>query len=248
MRALIPAAVLIGVLGWTAAFAAAPAALAQPSEQPTVSIDFKDAPIRDALNALKRQFPEFSYVLDQRVTGSVTLSLRDTSLANALRLMVGSVGAAYTVDNGVYVIAPPAPAPAPVREAPKQPTLVMERPAPTPGGAAAQPTGKAGEETTEGRITRLVRVKHVDPADVAAVFGGQVILGESRLNSGGFGGYGGYGGYGGGYGGYGGGYGGYGGGYGGYGGGYGGYGGQRGIGGFGGGFGGRGFGGLGYGY
>jgi hypothetical protein len=221
-------------------------ALCQPEattgEQPEkITLDFRDADLREALDALFRGRPQ-SYLLDPDVSGRVTLSLKDVPWNAALRSILDSNGLEYSINNNIYRV---------FRKPPETPvsgaftgTTISSSSMPTP----TMPTSAVSPR--RALKIEVIQLQHADPAEIAALFGGYAVSSGfggmgAGLGSYGIGGVyggggigGGYGGYGGGYGGVGGGYGGYGGtsGYGGYGGGgYGGYGGTSGYGGYGGG-------------
>jgi len=186
-----------------------------PAEEP-ISVDLKGVDISEALRFLFRA-TGYSFSLDPRVKGRVTVSLNNVSFSAALRAVLDQVGATYRKEDNLYTIIPAA--------------------ALGPGATTAE-----GIPAVEApRRLRVIELRFADAWEIAYIFGGTASGATGGFGSftGGYGGYG-RGGYGtrGGYGGRGGGYGGgrgggYGGGRGGgYGGGYGGYGG----GGFGGGF------------
>lgn len=228
-------------------------ALAQ-DDAARITVDFKNAPIREVLSELARQFPGLRYTIPDDVRGEVTVGLRDISLPAALRLVLGSIGASYRLEDGTYVVErQPRPVSRPLPPTSARPPVTRTPPAAraAPLGMVSSAPAAADEDEEEDLVVRALRIKRADPVDVAIVFGGTVV--SSRMGQlAGYGG-GGYGGFGGGYGGYGGyggggygGLGGFGGGYGGYGGGYGGFGGfGGGLGGWGGGYGGYGGGGYG---
>jgi len=193
-----------------------------------ISIQAEDIPVADAIELIFRQAQTPQKSLEYIFEGgagkakTVTVSLSNVSFEEALRTVLSQVGMTYEVDDkGVYRL----------------------REGATPAAPAA-PTGVLRVEVkkpTDTQKLRLVRIplKYLDPVDVVAFFGGQVLV--PRFTSG-FGGNSGAGGRGGGFGGGGQGGGGFGGGQGGGGFGGGGFGGMGGggFGGGGGGFGGGG--------
>jgi hypothetical protein len=217
------------------------ATMAQNEPDRRINLELRDAEIRDALSLLFRGTDQ-SYTVEPAVTGKVTMTLRDVTLDQALRMMMTALNLEYQRVDGVYQVRKkPAVTRPPVIES--GPVQDIQRPAPS-GARVEQPTAR-------GKI-HLITVKYADAGELAMLFGGAAIgqgWGAGALGPGAYGiggatgvaggllGYGGYGEYGATYGyggrglgssGYGGGYpGGYGGGYpGGYGGGYpGGYGG-----------------------
>jgi len=97
----IPAAVLglclLGVPAWTA----------PPDGEANVSLDFKDADIRDIV-LLMAEVGRFQVVIDPGVACKLTLKLKDVRWDTALDLALRSCGLGYDADNGIYRIAPTA--------------------------------------------------------------------------------------------------------------------------------------------
>jgi len=243
------AAVVLACMVFVLAFGAT---MAQNEPDRRINLELRDAEIRDALSLLFRGTDQ-SYTVEPAVTGKVTMTLRDVTLDQALRMMMTALNLEYQRVDGVYQIRnKPVVTRPPVIES--GPVQDIQRPAPS-GTRVEQPTAR-------GKI-HLITVKYADAGELAMLFGGAAIgqgWGGGALGPGAYGiggatgvaggllGYGGYGDYGATYGygggglgssGYGGGYpGGYGGGYpsgygggspGAYGGGYpGGYGGYQG--------------------
>jgi len=72
-------------------------------KQPKVTGAFVDLPIRDALFEISNQ-TKVPIVVDQSVTGTVTLDLKNVPLESALRLIVFAGGYAYSTDGGAYFV------------------------------------------------------------------------------------------------------------------------------------------------
>lgn len=214
-------------------------ALAQANDTATtarkddrVTIDVKDANIRDVLTLLQKgRERSFNFVIDPQVLAAappINASLSDVPFETALRMVLSGHGLKYTKSQDTY-------------------TISLKTPQTELTGAAGptQPTVETmtTETTTRSSVTvAKIPLMRADPAEVAQILGGQVLSGGliGSIGGGYGGGFGGYGGFGGGFGGIGGfgSYGGFGGGLGGYGGGFGSYGGfGGGLGGYGGGFG-----------
>ena len=81
---------------------------ARLATQPKVSAAFVDLPIRDALFEISNQ-TKIPIVLDQSVSGNVTLNLKDVPLESALRMVVFAGGYAYAQEGGVYYFGTPDP-------------------------------------------------------------------------------------------------------------------------------------------
>ena len=89
---------------------AVPAVLAlptDPSGEAKVSVDVKDADIRD-LVLLMAEVGSFQVVIDPGVACKLTLRLKDVPWDQALDLSLRSCGLGADADNGIYRIAPTA--------------------------------------------------------------------------------------------------------------------------------------------
>jgi hypothetical protein len=193
--------------------------------EPKISLTLRDTPLRTALELLFQQ-SGLQHAVEAAVPNiPVTVNLRDSTFATALRVITRLANVTYRKEGDVYVIGL------------RQPPTVE----PTTTEAAPPEQAQTPAEQTWEKIP--IQFNHV--AVFAYGFGGVLLPTEDQVQSGGGygGGLGGYGGglgggnFGGGFGGYGGGLGG---GLGGFGGGLGGFGGGLGggLGGFGGGLGG----------
>lgn len=72
-------------------------------DEPPVTIHFRDAPIREALDTLFKGTGK-SYVIEPGITGMVTFSIKDTPFATALHTILKANGLTCNVESGVYVI------------------------------------------------------------------------------------------------------------------------------------------------
>jgi type IV pilus assembly protein PilQ len=72
-----------------------------------VSVDFKDADIRDVVR-LMAEVGDFQVVVDPGVACRLTLKLKDVRWDTALDLALRSCGLAYEAENSIYRIAPAA--------------------------------------------------------------------------------------------------------------------------------------------
>jgi len=225
---------LTGLFLLLALVACATVAWAGQGDEPgRISVDVTNGNVHDILSMIAKQ-AGLNLAIDAKVTGTVTVALRDVTPDEALRVVASAAGARVRQDGEVYVVEPkPLPA-----ERPRTPSLATAGATVVAPTAAAPVTGAGTSATVDSgdeQVIRVIKLKYADPAMIADAFGGGAVgSGTATLGGSPFGQRGGYGGYGGGYGGYGGygggygGYGGYGGGYGGNGGGYGGYGGYGG--------------------
>ena len=191
------------------------AAQARTDSSKKINLEFRNTPIRSAIDALFRS-AGLNYALDPSVTGTITVSLNNVAFEDALNVVLRQANLTRRKEGEVYYIKP---------KAEDTSTVVTGAPLETPAPIA----GPSVTETVQTDIKiEKITLQYADAVDMAQLFGGQVFQSRSGGMSGG--GYGG-GGYGGGYGGYGGSS---------FGGGYGGFGGMSG---FGGGYGGGSFGG-----
>jgi type IV pilus assembly protein PilQ len=101
MRTLAGAAAVVSLL----AAPAAPAVAADADGEARVSVDFKDADIRDIVLILA-EVAEFQVVIDPGVACKLTLKLKDVRWDTTLDLALRSCGLGYETDNGIYRIAP----------------------------------------------------------------------------------------------------------------------------------------------
>ncbi|MDH7571122.1 MAG: STN domain-containing protein [Armatimonadota bacterium] len=168
---------------------------ANPARQ-RISIELKDADLRDAIAAIFRD-TNLNYVIADGVYGTgVNLVLNDVERLKALDVLLKTRGFEYVNENGTYVIRPRAGA---VTTAWTDPTAAG---AVAPPPAATPPAPTPGTSPAAGRDKnfRKIQVRHLDVNYLASLLSGQ---GTGVGQFGGFGsGYGGYGGYG--YGGFGG--------------------------------------------
>jgi hypothetical protein len=135
-----------------------------------VTLNLENADIRYALKLLF-QSVGVNYTLDPTVQGQVTVSLTDVPFSVALGSVLKSVQTVqpltYRVESGVYNIAP----------------KILET------GTAEPPTTNPDDTTRKPSRTEKVQINFADAADIAQVFGGQVI--QTRFGSLGGGGFGG---------------------------------------------------------
>jgi hypothetical protein len=150
-----------------------------PAEQ-KVSLDLKDAPIRDALEKLFRQ-TKSDYSLDNSVQGYVTLKITDQPFETALRLLItrSATPLTYTKESGVYIIKPRRTSQSASGAAPGQGVSGETR---SPGGGAsgertlvADQDGNrlitlTGDTFGGGRQMDVIYLTYLDPADIAQLF------------------------------------------------------------------------------
>ena len=163
--------------------------------QDRFSIEFKDTPLSSVLEMLKRYDKNLQFAMSGNLGDiKVTASLVEVTVDEALQIVLSQAGLMSVKDAGVYQI----------REKPERRTERAERPAPrfpapvfmnrptapgattdaaaaaAPGAAAAAP----GAEEEKNLPLRLIIVKYADPADMAYLFGGDVIEGGGMYGGG----------------------------------------------------------------
>lgn len=82
-------------------------AVQDTSGEANVSVDFKDADIRDIV-LLMAEVGQFQVVIDPGVACKLTLKLKDVPWDTALDLALRSCSLGYDVENAIYRIAPTA--------------------------------------------------------------------------------------------------------------------------------------------
>jgi type IV pilus assembly protein PilQ len=100
---ILAAAFAVSLLSAPAASPAVP----DTAGEANVSIDFKDADIRDVV-LLMAEVGGFQVVIDPGVACQLTLKLKDVRWDTALDLALRACGLGYDVDNAIYRIAPTA--------------------------------------------------------------------------------------------------------------------------------------------
>ena len=188
---MFTAAVLILAVS-VALMVTAASAQTSGSSDDRVTLNVKDANIRDVLELLFKG-RNASFVVDPQVyqvAPAINASVVDQPFEVALRSILNASGLKYIKSQNVYTITV------------KTPTTEV---------TAATPTAPTVETTTETTTRASITVAKIplmraDPAEVAQVFGGTVITGGligvgaggwGGMGYGGLGGYGGYGGLGG---------------------------------------------------
>ncbi len=79
----------------------------QPVALPNITLDFKDTPVREALEQIFRS-AKVDYGIDPTVQGYVNLKVTDVPFENALKLILRSANTplTYSIENGVYLVKP----------------------------------------------------------------------------------------------------------------------------------------------
>lgn len=119
--------------------------------QSNISLDLKDAPIRSTLEMVFKQGGIKNYVIDNSVSGFVTMNLTDQPFENALKLVMraNTVPLIYKKENDVWIV--------------EQRKISQEtKPAPElPSFVSNQ----------RNEIFEVIRLNHIDPLDLQIIFG-----------------------------------------------------------------------------
>jgi hypothetical protein len=181
MKATIVASVVLGVglvVGGmpTASYAQQERAL------PPITLDLRDAPIRQALEQLFAA-AKVDFQIDNSVAGFVTLKITDQPFENALRLILRAspVPLTYARESGVFIVRP---RPLSMTD----PTLA----------AAPPPPIDPSQQKPNYQPLEQIQLTYIDPLDLAGILGVQFIQTGVRQQAMGGGMMGGMGGMGGG--------------------------------------------------
>jgi hypothetical protein len=141
-------------------------------------MELKDAPVRTSLEMIFKQAGIKSYVIENSVSGVISMNLSDQPFESALKLVMraNTIPLTYTKENDVYIV--------------KARRIVIE--------ANPEPTNYSDliMERTRNSITwEVIKFNHIDPFDLQAVFGNILFVNQFRRYTGGMnGGVGGFGG------------------------------------------------------
>ena len=139
--------------------------------QNNISLELKDAPVRTTLEMIFKQANIKNYVIDNSVSGVVTMNLTDQPFENALKLVMraSTIPLTYTKENDVYIV--------------KQRIFT---PAPQTGGPDPIPETILNKSSFE-----RIPLTYIDPADLQSIFGPILFINQfSRFNGGMMGGMG----------------------------------------------------------
>jgi hypothetical protein len=141
-------------------------------------MELKDAPVRTSLEMIFKQAGIKSYVIENSVSGVISMNLSDQPFENALKLVMraNTIPLTYTKENDVYIV--------------KARRIVIE--------ANPEPTNYSDliMERTRNSITwEVIKFNHIDPFDLQSIFGNILFVNQFRRYTGGMnGGVGGFGG------------------------------------------------------
>ena len=146
--------------------------------QSNITMELKDAPVRTSLEMIFKQAGIKSYVIENSVSGLISMNLSDQPFENALKLVMraNTIPLTYTKENDVYIV--------------KARRIVIE--------ANPEPTNYSDllMERTKNSITwEVIKFNHIDPFDLQSIFGNILFVNQFRRYTGGMnGGVGGFGG------------------------------------------------------
>ena len=146
--------------------------------QSNITMELKDAPVRTSLEMIFKQAGIKSYVIENSVSGVISMNLSDQPFENALKLVMraNTIPLTYTKENDVYIV--------------KARRIVIE--------ANPEPTNYSDliMQRTRNSITwEVIRFNHIDPFDLQSIFGNILFVNQFRRYTGGMnGGVGGFGG------------------------------------------------------
>ena len=146
--------------------------------QSNITMELKDAPVRTSLEMIFKQAGIKSYVIENSVSGVISMNLSDQPFESALKLVMraNTIPLTYTKENDVYIV--------------KARRIVIE--------ANPEPTNYSDfiMERTRNSITwEVIRFNHIDPFDLQSIFGNILFVNQFRRYTGGMnGGVGGFGG------------------------------------------------------
>lgn len=127
-----------------------------PAPKPgLVTMELRDAPLRATLEQLFER-AGVQYSLNGAMPGFVTMKLQDQPFETALTLILRAapVPLTFAVEDGVYLVQP--------RKAPLPATVTVDAP-PAPASAPA-------------RVWERIELVHIDPMDLAAALGLNVLI------------------------------------------------------------------------
>jgi uncharacterized membrane protein YgcG len=131
-------------------------------------MELKDAPVRTSLEMIFKQAGIKSYVIENSVSGVISMNLSEQPFENALKLVMraNTIPLTYTKENDVYIV--------------KSRKIVIG-PNPEPNFDSLIPY------TRQNSITwNIIRTNYIDPFDLQAVLGNILFINQfSRYTGGG---------------------------------------------------------------
>jgi hypothetical protein len=138
-----------------------------------ISVDLKDAPVRTTLEMMFKQAGIKNYVIENSVSGFITIKLTDNEFENSLKLVMRNSYPAltYTKENDVYIV--------------KSRRIVIE--------ANPEPSSYANfiMETSRNSTTwEKISLTFIDPVDLMSAFGNILLINQFSRYTGGMNGSG----------------------------------------------------------
>lgn len=145
--------------------------------QSNITLELKDAPVKTTLEMMFKQAGIKNYVIENSVTGFVTMNLSDQPFENSLKLVMraATLPLTYTKENDVWIV--------------KQRIFTENKPNPIPEISLNKPKSNSFE---------VIRLNHIDPFDLMSVLGNILFVNQFQRfqggmngmnnNNGGFGG------------------------------------------------------------
>ena len=145
--------------------------------QSNITMELKDAPVRTSLEMIFKQAGIKSYVIENSVSGVISMNLSEQPFENALKLVMraNTIPLTYTKENDVYIV--------------KSRKIVIG-PNPDPNFDSLVTYTRQ-----DAMSWNIIKFNHIDPFDLQAVFGNILFVNQFRRYTGGMnGGVGGFGG------------------------------------------------------
>ena len=144
--------------------------------QSNITMELKDAPVRTSLEMIFKQAGIKSYVIENSVSGVISMNLSEQPFENALKLVMraNTIPLTYTKENDVYIV--------------KARRIVIE--------ANPDPTNYSDliMERSRNSITwEKIHLNYIDPFDLQAVLGNILFINQFGRFSGNGSGMGGFG-------------------------------------------------------
>jgi hypothetical protein len=143
--------------------------------QSNITLELKDAPVRTTVEMIFKQAGIKNYVIENSVTGFVTMKLEDQPFENSLKLVMraATIPLTYLKENDVWIV--------------KSRRIKIE--------ANPDPNFDSDPLPVKSNSFQVIRLNHIDPFDLMSVFGNilfvnqfQRFQGGMNNNNGGFGG------------------------------------------------------------
>ena len=116
-----------------------------------ITVDLKDAPVRTTLEMMFKQAGIKNYVIDNSVSGFITMKLTDIEFENSLKIVMRNSfpPLTYTKENDVWIV--------------KSRRITIE--------ANPDPNFNSDPLPYKPSSFQVIRLNHIDPFDLQSVFG-----------------------------------------------------------------------------